>query len=239
MISSDRFAGWASIASAVVGVAITPFMASVWEYDYLVVWSKTPPVTRVFGPMLESWGALSFGSGDVPYEVYGKSFVLVYVLMLPIVRYVHVLQTKSVTGAWERRTWRVLWVALIVAAVGDGVSYWGVSLPGFLGDGLWRGGFLVEVLAMLVVLVATTVYGLVSIRIRVVPVWGAALLASIIPLGVISLVGLTSYLPNAVVVPMSIIWATIGAWVLVARPAAPPAAKPSHGEADTNRTAHA
>ena len=114
MIRTGRFAGWASIASAVVGVLVTPFMASVWESDG-VLWSTTSTVTRIFGPTLESWGALSFGSGDLPYEVYGKFFVFVYLLMLPIVRYVHVLQSTSATSAWERRTWRVLWIALIVA----------------------------------------------------------------------------------------------------------------------------
>jgi hypothetical protein len=214
MIRTGRFAGWASIASAVVGVLVTPFMASVWEYDYLVVWSRTSTVTRVFGPILESWGALSFGSGDLPYEVYGKFFVFVYVLMLPIVRYVHVLQSTSATSAWERRTWRVLWIALIVAAVGDGMSYWGISLPEPVGDFLWGGGFGVELLALLVVLVTTTIYGIVSIRIRVIPIWSAVLLTAIIPILWFSLAGLTWYLPNGVVVPMSIIWAAIGVWVL-------------------------
>jgi hypothetical protein len=236
MIRSARFAGWASIASAVVGVLVTPFMASVWEYENpLVVWSRTAPVTRVFGPILESWGALSFGSRDLPYEVYGKSFVLVYVLMLPIVRYVHVLQSTSAASAWERRTWRVLWIALIVAAVGDGVSYWGISLPEPVGDILWVGGFLVEIVAMIVVLVVTTIYGIVSIRIRVIPIWSAVLLTATIPIGVITLAGVVSYVPNAVVVPMSIIWASIGAWVLVARPATS-TATPSYRQSDTDRT---
>ena len=239
MIRTGRFAGWASIVGAVVGVLVTPFMASVWEYDSYVVWSRTSsPVTRVFGPILESWGALSFGSGDLPYEVYGKFFVFVYVLMLPIVRYVHVLQSTSATSAWERRTWRVLWIALIVAAIGDGMSYWGISLPEPVGDFLWGGGFAVEILAMLVVLVTTTIYGIVSIRIRVIPIWSAVLLTAIIPIGWFSLAGLTFYLPNGVVVPMSIIWASIGAWVLVARPATPDAT-PSDRQSDTDRTGHA
>jgi hypothetical protein len=214
MIRTARFAGWASIASAVVGVVVTPFMASVWEYDYLVVWSTTEGlVTRLFGPTLESWGALSFGSGDLPYEVYGKFFVFVYLLMLPIVRYVHVLQSTSATSAWERRTWRVLWVSLIVAAVGDGTSYWGLSLPE-PGDILGGVGWMVELLTLPVVLVATTIYGIVSIRIRVIPLWSAVLLTAIIPILWFSLAGLTWYLPNGVVVPISIIWASIGVWVL-------------------------
>jgi hypothetical protein len=238
MIRSARFAGWASIASAVVGVLVTPFMASVWESDG-VVWSTTEGlVTRVFGPTLESWGALTFGSGDLPYEVYGKFFVFVYLLMLPIVRHVHVLQSTPATSAWERRTWRVLWVSLIVAAVGDGMSYWGISLPEPVGEFLWGGGFGVELLALLVVLVSTTIYGIVSIRIRVIPMWSAVLLAAIIPIGFFSLAGLTFYLPNGVVVPISIIWASIGAWVLVARPATP-GATPSYRESDTDRTGHA
>ena len=214
MIRSARFAGWASIASAVVGVLVTPFMASVWEYDYFVVWSTTEGlVTRMFGPTLESWGALSFGSGDLPYEVYGKFFVFVYLLMLPIVRYVHVLQSTSTTSTWERRTWRVLWISLIVAAVGDAMSYWGVSLPE-PGDVLRGVGFMVETLTLFVVLAATTAYGIVSIRIRVIPIWSAVLLTAIIPILWFSLAGLTWYIPNGVVVPMSVIWAAIGVWVL-------------------------
>ena len=235
MIRSARFAGWASIASAVVGVLVTPFMASVWEYDYFVVWSTTEGlVTRVFGPTLESWGALSFGSGDLPYEVYGKFFVFVYLLMLPIVRYAHVLQSTPATSAWERRTWRVLWVSLIVAAVGDAMSYWGLSLPESV-DILGGVGWMVELLTLFVVLGATTVYGIVSIRIRVIPIWSAVLLTAIIPILWFSLAGLTWYLPNGVVVPMSIIWASIGAWVLIARPATPDAT-PSYREPDKNRT---
>jgi hypothetical protein len=238
MIRTARFAGWASIASAVVGVLVTPFMASVWESDG-VVWSTTEGlVTRVFGPTLESWGALTFGSGDLPYEVYGKFFVFVYLLMLPIVRYVHILQSTSATSSWERRTWRVLWVSLIVAAVGDAMSYWAISLPEPVGEFFWGGGFMVETLTLFVVLASTTVYVIVSIRIRVIPIWSAVLLTAIIPILWFSLAGLTWYLPNGVVVPMSIIWASIGAWVLVARPATPDAT-PSYRELDTDRTGHA
>lgn len=234
MIRTARFAGWASIAGAVVGVLITPFMASVWESDG-VVWSTTEGlVTRVFGPTLESWGALTFGSEGLPYEVYGKFFVFVYLLMLPIVRYVHVLQSPSSNSAWERRTWRVLWVSLIVAAVGDAMSYWGISLPDPVGEALWGGGFMVELLTLFVVLVSTTVYGIVLIRIRVVPIWSAVLLTAIIPILWFSLAGLTWYLPNGVVAPLSIVWASIGAWVLVARPATP-----SYRQPDTDRTGHA
>ena len=236
---SYRFAGIAAIAGAVVGILITPFMAAVWAYEPGVVWDDLSLLSKTVGPTLESWGALSFGAakaiasdGDVSsesfaYEVYGKSFFLVYLLMLPIVSYVHDRFRQSADSKWERRTWRVLWVALIVATVGDAVSYWGISLPGPVGDALWGGGFGVEILAMLVVLPATTVYGLVSVRIRVVPLWASLLLAAIIPIGVVTLASVTTYVPNAVVVPMSIIWASIGVWVLTGPRTRPtPVSKP-------------
>jgi hypothetical protein len=234
MFTSSRFAGWSAVAGAVVGVLVTPFMASVWESDD-VVWSTTEGlVTRVFGPTLESWGALSFGSGDLPYEVYGKFFVFVYLLMLPIVRYVHVLQSTSATSAWERRTWRVLWVSLIVAAVGDAMSYWAISLPDPVGEFFWGAGFMVELLTLFVVLASTTVYGIVAIRIRVIPLWSAVLLTVLVPILWFSLAGLTWYLPNGVLVPMSIIWASIGAWVLIAKPTTPDKTS-TQREPDKNR----
>jgi hypothetical protein len=216
MMRSPRFVGWAAIAGAIIGVAITPFMASVWVYGPFVFWDNTSLLTRLVGPTLESWGALSFGTGDTPtpYEVYGKTFVLVYLLMLPIVRYIHVLQSESPLPKWERRTWRVLWIALITATVGDGVSYWGISVPDPVGEFLWGGGFFFEILAMLVVLASTTLYGIISIRIRRIPMGASVLLTAIFPIGVVTLFFVTDYVPNAFVVPMSIIWAMLGAWVL-------------------------
>lgn len=215
LMPSPRFAGRTAIAAALIGVAITPFMASVWVFGPLVYWDSTSLLTRLVGPTLESWGALSFGAENTPYEVYGKAFVLVYLLMLPIVRYVQVLHRESSLSKLEPNVWRFMWIALITAAVGDGVSYWGISVPDPVGQVLWRGGFLIEALALLVVLVSTTVYGIVSMRTRLIPIWASILLTAVIPIGVGTLVVVSDYLPNAFVVPMSIIWALVGAWVLI------------------------
>jgi hypothetical protein len=136
--------------------------------------------------------------------------------MLPVVRYVHRLHTGEARSKREARTWGVMWVALIVAGVGDAVSYWGISLPDPIGHSLWGGGFLVEILAWLVVWGATTAYGIMGIRLRVLPLWASVLLMAIVPIGVLTLATVTTYVPNAVVVPLSIIWAAIGVWVLAA-----------------------
>jgi hypothetical protein len=226
MFRSARFAGWTAVAGAIVGIAISPFMAAVWAYQPGVVWDDLSLLTKTVGPTLESWGVLSFGAGktfaadgeilaeSTAYEVYGKAFFLVYLLMLPVVRYVHGLHPEEPRSKWEARTWRVMWVALIVAGVGDAISYWGISLPDPVGHSLWGGGFLVEILAMLVVLGATTLYGIVGLRQRVLPLWASVLLTAIVPIGVLTLAIVTTYVPNAVVVPLSIIWAAIGVWVL-------------------------
>ena len=191
-----------------------------------MVWGDTSWLASTVGPTLESWGALSFGAAKVvaadgnvvaesyAYEVYGKAFFVVYLLMLPIARYVHVQFQLSHDSKWERRVWWVLWVSLIVVTAGDAVSYWGISVPGQLGEFLWGGGFAVEILAALLLLTATTIYGMVSLKLRVVPLWASVLLAAIIPIGVATLVVVTTYVPNAVIVPMSLIWAGVGAWVL-------------------------
>ena len=184
---SPRFAAFAAIAGALIGIALTPFMAAVWVYDPPVNywWANGSWVLRTFGPTLESAGALTVGFGifeNGSYEVYGKGFFLVYLGMVPIVKLVHGLNAGSdKAGRLEKWSWRVMYVALLVAALGDFTSYWGISLPGSLGETLWVAGFGVEILAFLVMIVATTVYGVVSLRLRVIPIWASALLIATIP----------------------------------------------------------
>ncbi len=61
---------------------VTPFMESIWVYEEGVIWADMALLTRLFGPTLESAGLLTFGGENVPYQVFGKGFVLVY-LMAP------------------------------------------------------------------------------------------------------------------------------------------------------------
>jgi hypothetical protein len=243
MLRSPRFAGITAIAGALVGIAITPFMAAVWAYEPGIVWDDLSLLSKITGPTLESWGVLSFGAGKTfaadgeiltdgtAYEVFGKAFFLVYLLMLPVVRYVHGLSVERPGSKWETRTWRVMWVGLIVAGAGDAVSYWGISLPDPVGHSLWGGGFLVEIFAMLVVMGATTVYGIVGLRLRVLPLWSSLLLTGFVPIAVMTLAFVTTYAPNAVVVPLSLIWAAIGVWVLVTQSRQHPALDPEQATA--------
>jgi hypothetical protein len=55
MVRSARFAGWTAIAGALVGIAITPFMAAVWACGPGVVRDDLSLVVKTVGPTLESW----------------------------------------------------------------------------------------------------------------------------------------------------------------------------------------
>lgn len=214
---SPRFAAIAAVAGALWGLALTPPMAAVWAYESAFTrWEDMAWVERTFGPMLVDAGALSFGRPDLdPYEVYGKGFFLVYLAMVPIVRLVHErYRAGGGEGRWELWTWRTMYVALWVAAVGDFASYWGVSLPGPIGESLWGGGFGIELLASAVLLVSTTIYGLLSLRLRVAPIWAAILLIAVIPLAIATLAIVVGYIPNGYAVPLSLMWAAISLWLV-------------------------
>jgi hypothetical protein len=213
-----RRAAAIAVAGGVIGLVLTPPMASMWAYDPpSMSWASMHWVERTFGPTLESWGALSFGWSELgPYEIYGKGFFLVYLAMAPIVRLVHHgYRAGGGTSQWELRTWRVMWSSLVVSAVADFVSYWGVSVPWPVGEALWSGGFVVEQIASALLLVSTTMYGAISLRLHFVPLWTSLSLVAVIPLAVVMLGIVVDYIPNGYAVPLSLIWAAYGVKLLL------------------------
>ena len=168
---------------------------------------------RVFGPTLERWGWLSFGGGNLPYEVFGKGFFLVYLLMLPAARTAIDRLVEANANSVARITalliYRVLWVA--VAA--DFVTYWGMSVPGSVGETLWVTSFMIELLALAALLLSTAIYGIAAARAGYVA-WpiGATLTGSVIAV-VPTLLFVTAYIPNGVVLPISAAWAILAVWM--------------------------
>jgi hypothetical protein len=214
---SGRRAAVVAVAGGVVALLLTPPMASIWAYDPpSTPWASMHWVERTFGPTLEGWGALSFRwSGRDPYELYGKGFFLVYAAMAPMLRLVHQrYKSRSDASRWENRVWRVMWSSLLVCAVADFASYWGVSIPRPFGEALWGGGFLVEMIASALLLTSTTAYGALSLRLHIVPVWTSLSLAAVIPFAVVMLVIVVEYIPNGYAVPLSVIWAAYGVTLL-------------------------
>jgi hypothetical protein len=199
-----------------VGLVLTPLMAAVWMYEPGVVWSGSTLVERTLGPTLESLGALTFGSsgswGDgLAYQVYGKGFFLVYLLMIPIIRIVRPDHIGSKRFLRQTRwIWTVLLVSVCASLAGDFVSYWGKSLPGIAGEWLWGWGFMIEMIGIMGLLLATLAYGTLALFTRLLSRWESTLLI----LAVVAVVPFSKfvvdYWPNALVVPSSIAWAAIG-----------------------------
>jgi hypothetical protein len=204
-------------------------MAAIWAYDPPnTLWATKTWVERTFGPTLESWGALSFGRGELgPYEFYGKGFFLVYLAMVPIVLVVHDrYRAAGGTSRWELWTCRFMVGAVIVAAAGDFATYWGISVPGPVGAVLWSGGFGVELMSDAVLIASTTLYGIISLWLRIVPRWASMLLVAWLPISIYVLGNVVAYIPNGYVVPLSVTWGLVGVWLLV-RPTEVAVAEPA------------
>ena len=220
----DRRAAAAAVAGGALALGLTPPMASVWAYDPpSTPWASMHWVERMSGPTLEAWGALSFQWwGLDPYQVYGKGFFLVYAAMAPILRLVHQrYATLDDTSRWERRTWRVMWFSVLVCAVADFASYWGISIPGAPGEVFWGGGFLVEMIASAALLASATMYGALSMRLEIVPQLTSLCLVAVIPCALVMLGIVVEYIPNGYVVPLSLTWAAYGVTLLLS-PEEPP-----------------
>jgi hypothetical protein len=97
--------------------------------------------------------------------------------------------------------------AVVAALVGDFASYWGVSLTGRLGQLLWGGGFVLEMLALLVLMVGMAVYGVAAARTGRVSRTVGALLSGAVLAVIPTVVFVTNYVPNGIVLPLSLAWA--------------------------------
>jgi hypothetical protein len=217
---SIRFASLAAIVGALLGFALTPFMATAWVFSPSIVWADLgTPFERFFGPLLEGSGALTFGEDGAAYRLYGKGFFMVYLLLVPIVRLVHhAYRNAGGTSRVELRSWWVMYAALLAALVGDFVAYWALSIPGGGGDFGATVGFLIEFNAVLLLLLSAGVYGVVAARFKVLPRWGAWLLILIVPVSWATGTFVVAYFPNSWTVPFSIGWGAIALWLLAGTP---------------------
>jgi hypothetical protein len=101
---------------------------------------------------------------------------------------------------------------MLVAGVGDFVSY-GL---GIFSEILWRAGFGVEILALLVIIMATVGYGRSLLQQPLTPYWLGWLLiiAAILVPAMFFEKFLTAYWPNSPILPLVLAWAIVGAHLL-------------------------
>ena len=190
---------------------LTPIQASIWSAV------DAPPLVLAFSSLSHLADRIhnTFGPrlGLDEYYFYGRMFFLVYLAAIAGLVGLHALQSSG--GRWERTSFRVLLVGLVVALGGDIVAYWGGS--GDISKSPVQGlGFTVEMLAVLVALIGSVVYGRVTLHANSVPSSAAWLLMIAGP-AAIPVVFLTGYIPHGAVLPLSVAIAVTGYFLLMRR----------------------
>jgi hypothetical protein len=182
-------------------------MATIWVYNNgRLLWERQPLLVRTIGQWLAERGAFDFAPEEVVYFSYGRYFFLVYLLLIPTLIACHNRYGGEAKGVQTR--YIILRYGMLVAGVGDFVSY-GL---GIFSEILWRAGFGVEILALLVIIMATVGYGRSLLQQPLTPRWLGWLLiiASILVPAMFFEKFLTAYWPNSPVLPLVLAWAIVG-----------------------------
>ena len=140
---------------------------------------------------------LTFSDPNAVYELYGRVYNLVYLLILPAVVGLHHLH-RATDSPKETRAFRVLVTGLIATSIGVAGDYW---LNGL--------GFPIEVLGLLAVIVGTTLYGVATLRSGVLPAWSAWLLVAGGP-GALAGMALIGHIPSGPTFLFAVSWLAMG-----------------------------
>jgi len=206
-----KWSGGTAVLSLIIWLVLTPFMATIWAYDNgRLIWERQPLLVRTIGQWLAELGAFDFAAEEVVYFSYGRYFFLVYLLLIPTLMALHSRYGGANKG--QQRWYKILRSALLIAGVGDLVSY-GL---GIFSEVLWRAGFGVETLALVMVVVATMGYSRSLHQQPSAPRWLGWLLtiAAILVPAMFFERFLTAYWPNSPVLPLVLAWAIVGVHLL-------------------------
>ncbi|HET9908718.1 MAG TPA: hypothetical protein VFQ23_18865 [Anaerolineales bacterium] len=210
-----RIGAFASILSGVTWLLLTPFMATIGICQgACLYWQSQPLIVRTLGRAVANQGWLSFAEPETLYFSYGRYFFLVYVFMMLGLFALHRAHSQRVIQPHQldRRAYIVLLSSLIIAAVGDFISY-GI---GVVSQAAWRGGFGLEAIAWLGIMLGAFLYGLVILRHQVFhPVIGLLLILVTVLLPVTFFDrSLIQYAPNAQLLPFAVVWPILGMYLL-------------------------
>jgi hypothetical protein len=208
---SSRWHGLAGLLGGLLCVALTPIQTFIWSREASPAWVLAiRPLLDRYLAIYERVGA-SLGLSD--YYFFGRMFFLVYLLVLLPLLAVHAGQ--SVRGVrLESVGFRWSLAGLITAAVGDVGAYWGGSDPDTFAA-IQGVGFTLELLAILIILVSSVLYGVATLRAGVLPRWYGWLLITATPTAILT-TAVVTYVPHGTMLPISLTWAVIGALLIVA-----------------------
>ncbi len=210
IVMNRRMGGLTAVFSLIIWCILTPFMATIWVYgNGFMVWEQKPLLVRTAGQWLAVQGAFDFAEQEVVYFSYGRYFFLVYLLLIPTLMVFH--KRLGCEDKWCQRWYKILLYALLLAGICDFVSY-GLGVFAQL---LWQVGFMLELLALMVIVVATLFYGRSLLKKPIIPRWPGWLLilAAILVLPMFFEQFLSAYWPNSPVLPLVLTWSVIGLYL--------------------------
>lgn len=192
------WAGLAAVLGGLTAITLTvPFAVAYFSaypgYDIPPFW--VAPLKGTLGRLL------TFAPPVAVYSLYGRIYNLVYLLFLPAVFGLHALHQGD-NGKVEKWGFGLLVVGLVAAFIGVAGDYWA--------DGA---GFLIEILGLLVCSIGATLYGVATLRSRVLPLWCAWLLVVCLP-GVFIFLLLIGHIPSGPTFLFAVAWLIIGYMLL-------------------------
>ena len=200
MSQNLKWWGISAIVGGVLACLLTPLM-SIGYYQSYAIPAESPPFW--FASVQPLVGFLfSFADEKTAYSAYGRFFAVVYLLFLPGVLALHKLHEKAAPSRLEKIAYFLLVSALVVSFFGVSGDYWGI-----------KAGWTVELLGMLFLQIATTLYGIAVLRLKIVPRSIAIIMVVSVPLCIISFL-LFKQIPAAPSLPFATVSLAAGFFIL-------------------------
>lgn len=201
MTEKLKLSGILAVTGGALACLLTPLMSMGYYMAYAVP-GETPPFWLSAAKAPLSF-LFSFAADEkTAYATYGKMFALVYLFFLPGIWALHRLQRGKVSR-FEKFSYVFLLAAVIVSFFGVSLDYWQI-----------KQGWTLELLGMLMLQIAATIYGAASLRLKILPRALSILFTASIPLCFASFM-LFKQIPSAPTFPFAV--ASIAAGVFVIR----------------------
>jgi hypothetical protein len=122
MSVTAKIAKWGGVSAVLNGVVwfiLTPLMATIWRYEGIgaPTWQAQPLLVKTIGRWWAERGAFTFAPAEVVYFSYGRTFFLVYLLIIPGLMALHGRQARAGTAilSVHQRRYTILLVSLLAA----------------------------------------------------------------------------------------------------------------------------
>ncbi|HLL99942.1 MAG TPA: hypothetical protein VK400_02730 [Pyrinomonadaceae bacterium] len=194
-----KLSGFLALTGGALACLLTPVM-SLGYYQAYAVPGETPPFWFSAAQTPLSF-LFAFADEKTAYASYGKLFAIVYLLFLPGVWALHKLQRKA-GSRLEKTGYYFLLTALVVSCAGVTLDYWEI-----------KPGWSLELLGMLLLQIAATLYGIASLSLKIIPRRLSILFAAALPLCIASFM-LFKQIPGAPTLPFAVVSIAAGVFII-------------------------